>query len=386
MLNLLFKALTGLLLTAPAAAFEFSGPVSDGSVTTAKIGSGAVTTPKLANDAVVAAAIMNTSVTTAKIGDGAVITSKLGQDSVTSSAILSGAVTTSKILDGAVTTNKYSGPLSCSGANCTLTGVTTFDGNTAGPDFSYDGAIGARFLTRASQSIGAGGTVSANACGGVKDITSAGDVTTSLSNTFSTPGANNDGCIMHVCNRGSFNITLDSNGNFVSDADIVLTPNDCVDVESNGTTWIENAASALLDGVVTTGKIASGAVTSAKIIDGGVTTDKIGDGAITTAKIGVAAVTTAKLNGGDGGATIDFGALAANACTDSGTTISVPGARQGNPVSIGATDNLASIAGIALVGRVSSNDTVTVRACCVTVGACSVDAPAAQVNVRVAFQ
>ena len=54
----------------------------------------------------------------------------------------------------------------------------------------------------------------------------------------------------------------------------------------------------VIDGSVTTDKLADGAVTTPKIADGGVTTAKLADGSVTTAKIANGAITADKLAGG----------------------------------------------------------------------------------------
>lgn len=69
--------------------------------------------------------------------------------------------------------------------------------------------------------------------------------------------------------------------------------------DSNNTTiWtIDNIVpDALVDGSVSTAKLANGAVTTAKLADNAVTTVKISDSNVTTAKIQDGAITTAKLN------------------------------------------------------------------------------------------
>lgn len=100
----------------------------------------------------------------------------------------------------------------------------------------------------AAQTIAAGDTITADACGTVKSITAAGAVTTSTTNTFTAPAATNGGCQMQVCNTGSQNITLDNNANFKSAgaADVVMTGNDCVSVVSTGASGAWYQVSALL--------------------------------------------------------------------------------------------------------------------------------------------
>ena len=92
-----------------------------------------------------------------------------------------------------------------------------------------------------SQTIAGADTITANACGSLKQITAAGAVTTNTTNTFTAPASANSGCIMSVCNVGAQNITLDNNTNFKSfgAADVVMTGNDCVVVASNGTAWYQ---------------------------------------------------------------------------------------------------------------------------------------------------
>ncbi len=86
----------------------------------------------------------------------------------------------------------------------------------------------------AAQTIGAAGTVALDACGGVKRITSAANVTSSTTYTFaSTATASNLPCAMDVVNTGQFDITLDSNGSFMTmgDQNIVLKSTRAVRVD-----------------------------------------------------------------------------------------------------------------------------------------------------------
>ena len=96
-----------------------------------------------------------------------------------------------------------------------------------------------------AQTITNTNTVLANACGGVKRLTSSGAVTTSTTDTFAAPAAANAGCHMDVCNTGTFAITLDANTNFKTSGtscalpggDVVLDAEDCVSVVSDGVAW-----------------------------------------------------------------------------------------------------------------------------------------------------
>ena len=95
-----------------------------------------------------------------------------------------------------------------------------------------------------TQTIAAGDTISDLACGSVKNITAAGAVTTSETDTFTAPSGANAGCILTVCNQGSQTITLDSNDHFtgVSGGDVDLTELDCVVVAQTGTQWFQISA------------------------------------------------------------------------------------------------------------------------------------------------
>ena len=79
-------------------------------------------------------------------------------------------------------------------------------------------------------------------------------------------------------------------------------------------------------------------------------------------------------------AALDFGAVAANTCSD--LTVTVTGAASGNVVSLGIPAALGATAGLEFTGFVSASDTVTVRACNVTTGA-SADPASATVRVQV---
>ena len=93
----------------------------------------------------------------------------------------------------------------------------------------------------AAQTIAAGNTVTADACGTMKQITSVGAVTTDTTNTFTAPAAANTGCCMDVVNTGANAITLDANALFVSAGavDVVLGAGDSCRVSSNGSKWYQ---------------------------------------------------------------------------------------------------------------------------------------------------
>lgn len=128
----------------------------DGAVTTAKLGDGAVTTSKLGNESVFSkhispftitefdlannsvweASVIDGAITTTKIADGAVTTSKLNSGSVTESKILAGAVTSTKIQDGSLNYAKLAGDFTFGKINIEkTTNVTGLNvvGNSGGP-------------------------------------------------------------------------------------------------------------------------------------------------------------------------------------------------------------------------------------------------------------
>lgn len=104
--------------------------------------------------------------------------------------------------------------------------------------------VGVRVNPLAAQTISAGSTIAADSCGGAKLIGSGGAVTTDTTNTFTAPGATNNGCCMDVINTGSNNITLDNNALFFSAgaADVVLGSGDTARVCSDGSAWYQIGA------------------------------------------------------------------------------------------------------------------------------------------------
>jgi hypothetical protein len=141
--------------------------------------------------------------------------------------------------DGALKV-KSDGSLTTSGAGLgvllsadfTWTGDHDFDGETTG-------------IVPTEEVIAAAGTITADACGGVKLITTddGGQIWTNTTNTFTAPSSANAGCVMYVCNSGDDdNINLDDNELFEAGGNIQLAPEDCVLVASTGTVWARPAA------------------------------------------------------------------------------------------------------------------------------------------------
>lgn len=128
-------------------------------------------------------------------------------------AYLSGAleVDGAARFDGAVTTNSS---LTSSGQNYTIVPAT--------------------------ETITAAATITADACGGLKRISAASDVTTGTTHTITAPSASNSGCRMLIVNvSATQTIYLDSNLEFPvsTAASLALGPNGSVSVWSDGTFW-----------------------------------------------------------------------------------------------------------------------------------------------------
>lgn len=97
----------------------------------------------------------------------------------------------------------------------------------------------------ATETVAAGATITANACGAVKAVTAAGAVATSTTDTFTAPAPSNAGCLMGVCNVGATNtITLKRSARFLTagGVDLALAANTCVMVGSEGAAWRQLAA------------------------------------------------------------------------------------------------------------------------------------------------
>jgi hypothetical protein len=129
------------------------------------------------------------------------------------------------------------------GASTTAVTLTS-----TGVDPVVDG-VGFRVPLPTTQVIAATETIAADACGGIKLISSASAVTTNTTDTFTAPAAGNAGCIMHVCNVNAADaITLDDNTNFdaIDGANVVLTAGACIGVGSTGSIW--KSLTPLVDG------------------------------------------------------------------------------------------------------------------------------------------
>lgn len=83
-----------------------STQITDNSITTAKIAAGAITAGKIAADSITANEIAANAITASELAAGSVTTAKLVAGAVTANEIAAGAVTTAKLVAGAVTANE----------------------------------------------------------------------------------------------------------------------------------------------------------------------------------------------------------------------------------------------------------------------------------------
>lgn len=118
-------------------------------------------------------------------------------------------------------------------------GAVRFDGAVS-MNSTLSPAGGILGVVPSTQTIGAGGTILADACGSLKRIDAASDVTTDTTATFATPAAANTGCCMDVVNvSATQTIYLDANAAFplTNVASAALGPNGSIRVCSDGTYW-----------------------------------------------------------------------------------------------------------------------------------------------------
>lgn len=90
-----------------------------------------------------------------------------------------------------------------------------------------------------AETLANGFTVTADACGGLKRVTSTAGATSDTTNTFTAP-ATAGSCRMWVVNSGTTDVILDNNANFPlpgSVAGLTLAGGGSIQVYSDGTYW-----------------------------------------------------------------------------------------------------------------------------------------------------
>ena len=104
-------------------------------------------------------------------------------------------------------------------------------------------AIGLFPPVNGPEDIAAAATITANACGGLKRLSTGGAVTTNTTDTFTAPAAANRGCCMKLfLDPGAGgNLVLDANAKFntLAGTDVTMTTCDMVEVCSDGVDWTQ---------------------------------------------------------------------------------------------------------------------------------------------------
>lgn len=92
-----------------------------------------------------------------------------------------------------------------------------------------------------AQTIGAGGIIAADSCGGIKLVTAAGAVSTDATNAFAV--ASIAGCWMWVRNSGANTITILHSANILTltGANLALAANSVVAFGTDGSKWYQLA-------------------------------------------------------------------------------------------------------------------------------------------------
>lgn len=97
---------------------------------------------------------------------------------------------------------------------------------------------GVIYYPPSTQTIADTNTITDDACGGIKPISSAGSVTTNTTNTFTAASSANRGCCMDVVNVGANTINLDENASFQAASDpVALGQYDTVRVCNDSSIW-----------------------------------------------------------------------------------------------------------------------------------------------------
>ena len=111
-------------------------------------------------------------------------------------------------------------------------------------DAEIDGSIyldGQNYsIVPATQTLTAGFTITADACGGLKRINGVGDLTSDTSNTIAAPSSANAGCRMLIVNVDTVDtFYLDANALFgvTAAASLPIGPKGSVAVWSDGSVW-----------------------------------------------------------------------------------------------------------------------------------------------------
>lgn len=124
-------------------------------------------------------------------------------------------------------------------ASPTVTNLTVTGTITAAAIITTGNTLGA---APSAQTLAAAFQINADACGGVKLISSAGVVTSSTTTPLPAAAAGNAGCAMDVVNVGASPITIKlvaGSYNWAGAADVVLGSSDTFRIVSSGSQWYQ---------------------------------------------------------------------------------------------------------------------------------------------------
>jgi Repeat of unknown function (DUF5907) len=247
---------------------------------------GSVTTPKLAERAV----------TTAKLADGAVGTNQLTDGSVSNAKLGSGAVTTDKISPGTVSEDRLSSGV-----------VTKLNAALTNSALSLNGQVLTLSTNKGNSSvtlpISTGGTFElADGSVTTPKLANGAVTTAKLANLAVANNNLQDESISYsklnqplqlALNSAVTEVYLSLSGNLLAletydNVNGLMVSRVTLPTSSGGTFE-------LLDGSVTTPKLATKAVTTAKIADGAVTTLQLGDASVTAGKLADNSVSASKI-------------------------------------------------------------------------------------------
>lgn len=311
---------------------------------------GTITTTQIADDSISTPKLQANSITAAKIGAGEVTAGKIATDAVTAGTIAAGAVTTSKLASKSITADKIAiGDSDNRAANGDFaqgaTGWGTWSGTTYTPTPPTNTAITASSGYNSSGFhllISAGATTSnivqnANMFqvipGETYYLGAVVQAVTSPAQSLLVRVRFFDSAGSPVAHAGTNSITFTAADTtytlgtraLASSADVVVPPGaiyGCVEVVMNtgpltgGSYRVgqvvclrRNSGNLIVDGTITTGKIAAGAITANEIAADTITAGQIAAGAISSSELSAGAVVAGKIAAG----AVTAGTIAAGA-------------------------------------------------------------------------
>ncbi|MGA7306600.1 MAG: hypothetical protein WBW88_17110, partial [Rhodothermales bacterium] len=285
--------------------------VPDGSITSDKLAGGAVTTDKIQDGGLDAGAIADGAITPGKLIDGAITAVKMADDAVGTGTIIDGSVTQDDIADGAVGSDAIA------------------DGAVTRVKLSTTGATNGQALVYNGNSLVWG---SPSGSGVISEVVAGDGLTGGGDTGIVTLDIDADGVTAaliaeNAVGNSELGVNAVDTENIVDGAvtkakldHSTATAGEVLTFDGAQVDWVP---ASVMDGAVTTAKLADGAVTVQKIAAGAVESQSVADAAVTTAKLGDAAVTTVKLN--DAAVTtgkLNDGAVTSGKIADASVTLS----------------------------------------------------------------